>query len=97
MTRRKILLLEDDTSLGMVLQEHLQMQGFDVTLCVDGQQGLKAFHPGEFDRLGDILDGIRYLEGIAAIGNISAQAYLKDVIAVIYVRDSECTFIYVLL
>jgi DNA-binding response OmpR family regulator len=45
----RVLLLEDDANLGAVLQEHLQMQGCDVTLCTDGQQGLAAFESGTFD------------------------------------------------
>lgn len=49
MDGRKVLLLEDDASLGAVLQEHLQMQGFTVTLCTDGLQGFDAFKAGEFD------------------------------------------------
>ena len=32
MIRRKILLLEDDANLGLILQEHLQMNGFDTEI-----------------------------------------------------------------
>lgn len=46
----KILLVEDDPNLGMVLQEYLQLKGgFEVRLCTDGEQGLKAFHQESFD------------------------------------------------
>jgi DNA-binding response OmpR family regulator len=37
---RAILLLEDDPNLGLVVAEHLQMNGFEVTLCVNGEAGL---------------------------------------------------------
>jgi CheY-like chemotaxis protein len=47
--RHRVLLLEDDTNLGQIVQEHLQMQGFDVTLCVDGEDGMKAFASDRFD------------------------------------------------
>ena len=43
---RSVLLLEDDLNLGLVLQEHLQMNGFDVTLCANGEEGLVAFRGG---------------------------------------------------
>ncbi len=46
---RKVLLLEDDANLGLVLQEHLQMNGFAVTLCPNGEEGMMAFKSGSFD------------------------------------------------
>ena len=66
---QRILLLEDDSSLGMVLSEHLQMNGFEVTLCTDGKLGLDAFHKTEFDLcLVDImmprLDGFEFAEAV---------------------------------
>ena len=48
MLKQKILLLEDDANLGFILQEHLQMQGFEVVLCVNGEEGLVAFQPGKY-------------------------------------------------
>lgn len=47
--RQRILLLEDDTNLGLILQEHLQLEGYGVELCVDGQEGTERFQPGEYD------------------------------------------------
>ncbi len=46
---KKILLVEDDPNLGLLLQEHLQLKGkFDVMLCVDGEEGLRAFTKQSF-------------------------------------------------
>ena len=46
----KILLVEDDPNLGMLLQDYLQLKGkFDVVLCVDGEEGLRAFNKQTFD------------------------------------------------
>ena len=45
---RSILLLEDDPNLGTIVQEHLQMNGFEVTLCVNGEAGLVEFEQGDF-------------------------------------------------
>ncbi|MDQ8053140.1 MAG: response regulator transcription factor [Pedobacter sp.] len=47
---KKILLVEDDPNLGLLLQDYLQLKGkFDVVLCTDGEEGLKAFSKQQFD------------------------------------------------
>jgi DNA-binding response OmpR family regulator len=47
---KKILLVEDDPNLGLLLQDYLQLKGkFEVVLCTDGEQGLKAFTKEPFD------------------------------------------------
>ena len=47
---KKILLVEDDPNLGLLLQDHLQLKGkFEVVLCTDGEEGLKAFGKQQFD------------------------------------------------
>src|SRR5574344_45781 len=49
MERLKILLCEDDESLGMLLNEYLQAKGFDATLFPDGEAGYKAFTSDSYD------------------------------------------------
>ncbi len=52
----KILLVEDDPNLGFIVQEHLQLNGYEVTLCVNGKEGLAVFKKGSFDLcLADIM------------------------------------------
>lgn len=47
---KKILLVEDDPNLGLLLQDYLQLKGkFDVVLCTDGDEGLKNFNKQKFD------------------------------------------------
>src|SRR5688572_29466643 len=46
---KKILLVEDDPSLGFVIQDNLKLKGFDVTLCKDGEEGESTFHTNTFD------------------------------------------------
>lgn len=47
---KKILLVEDDPNLGMLLQDYLQLKGkFNIVLCVDGEEGLRAFNKQNFD------------------------------------------------
>jgi len=49
MSQVKILLLEDDRNLGMLIKEHLEMQGYLVTLKVNGEEGLSAYRDDHFD------------------------------------------------
>jgi len=52
---KKILLVEDDPNLGMLLQDYLQLKGkFEVVLCKDGDEGLREFTKQSYDLL--ILD-----------------------------------------
>ncbi|MEM1326847.1 MAG: response regulator transcription factor [Bacteroidota bacterium] len=48
-TNNKILLVEDDQNFGDVLRSYLEMHDYDVTLAVDGMQGLDKFNKGKFD------------------------------------------------
>lgn len=48
--KKKVLLVEDDPNLGMLLQDYLQIKGkYDVTLATDGDEGLKEFTGNTFD------------------------------------------------
>lgn len=49
MSARRVLLLEDDANLGFVLQEHLEMQGYVVALCPNGEAGTEAYRRERFD------------------------------------------------
>lgn len=47
---KKILLVEDDPNLGMLLQDYLQLKGkYDVQLARDGDEGLALFQKDNFD------------------------------------------------
>lgn len=45
----KVLLVEDETNLGLILKDYLTAKGFDTTLCTDGQQGFDTFTKHKFD------------------------------------------------
>jgi DNA-binding response OmpR family regulator len=47
--KSKILLVEDDVSMGFLLTTILQAEGFEVKHCSDGASGLQAYTPGQFD------------------------------------------------
>ena len=44
----KILLVEDDTSLGFVIADQLKSDGYQVTLCTDGAEGFQRFNQDQF-------------------------------------------------
>ena len=47
---QKVLLVEDDPNLGLLLQDYLQLKGkYEVTLATDGDAGFKAFTKDKFD------------------------------------------------
>ncbi|MDZ4664086.1 MAG: response regulator transcription factor [Bacteroidota bacterium] len=49
--KTKILLVEDDPSLGPLLQEYLDAKGFETKLAEDGQKGSEFFFKGTYDLL----------------------------------------------
>jgi two-component system OmpR family response regulator len=51
---KKILIIEDDESIGELLRDYLEINGFFVYICTDGKDGLKRINDEEFDLL--ILD-----------------------------------------
>lgn len=44
----KILLAEDDTSLGFMISDQLKSDGYNVTLCSDGAEAYKRFNEEKF-------------------------------------------------
>ena len=52
--KTKILLVEDDPNLGILLSEYLVAKGNECTLRTNGQEGFETFVKGTFDFL--ILD-----------------------------------------
>ncbi|MGZ3899714.1 MAG: response regulator transcription factor [Bacteroidia bacterium] len=49
--KTKILLVEDDESLGPLLLEYLEAKGFETKLANDGKKGADMFFKGSFDLL----------------------------------------------
>lgn len=89
--KTKILLCEDDTNLGMVLKNYLELNDYDVTLERDGRLGLAAFQRERFDIcLLDVMmpnmDGFTLAEEIRDVDPdiplffISAKTMKEDII-----------------
>ena len=47
--KQRILLCEDEESLGMLLREYLQAKGYNAELHLDGESGYRAFLKGDYD------------------------------------------------
>jgi len=47
--KHKILLVEDEASLGMLIQENLEREGYEVYHAQDGEEALKDFFEKEID------------------------------------------------
>ena len=89
--KSKILLCEDDTNLGMVLKNYLELNDYDVTLERDGRLGLAAFQREKYDIcLLDVMmpnmDGFTVAEEIRDINPdvplffLSAKTMKEDII-----------------
>ena len=48
-TTAKILLVEDDQSLGFVIKDNLEQAGYEVNWCQDGLMGLETCQSNVFD------------------------------------------------
>ena len=90
-TKPKILLCEDDTNLGMVLKNFLELNDYDVVLERDGRRGLAAFQREKIDIcLLDVMmpnmDGFAVAEEIRDINPdvplffLSAKTMKEDII-----------------
>ena len=91
MEKTKILLCEDDESLGMLLREYLQAKDYSVTLAPDGEAGFQHFSNEKFDLcILDVMmpkkDGftlaqdIRKINGIIPIVFLTAKSLKDDVL-----------------
>lgn len=91
MEKTKILLCEDDESLGMLLREYLQAKDYNVTLAPDGEAGYQLFTNEKFDLcILDVMmpkkDGftlaqdIRKINGIVPIVFLTAKSLKEDML-----------------
>lgn len=88
----KILLVEDDTSLGFVISDHLKSLGYEVKLCCDGVEAIQMFnqekfHLGIFDVMMPKKDGFTLAQEIRKIDKeipilfLTAKSMIEDKVA----------------
>jgi DNA-binding response OmpR family regulator len=89
---KKILLVEDDPSLGFVIHDNLTLKGYDVVLCTNGDQGYTTFTKINFDLcILDVMlprkDGFTLAQDIRAINKdvpvifLTAKGMTEDKLA----------------
>lgn len=49
MERKKIILIEDEVKLARFVELELRYEGYDVTVCHDGREGLQMVTEGDYD------------------------------------------------
>ena len=90
-THPKLLLVEDDDTLGYILKEYLEMKNFSVEWAKNGLEGLKAFKERYFDMcIVDVMmpqmDGftmaekIREYEGTVPLLFLTAKSLKVDIL-----------------
>lgn len=67
----RILLIEDDPSLGPRLQRNLELEGFETELAIDGRAGLRAVLGGDYHLI--LLDWM-----LPQIDGVSLLSMLRD-------------------
>ncbi len=89
---KKILLVEDDPSLGFVIKDNLSLKGYEVTLCQDGEEGERMFcnnpyHLCIFDVMLPKKDGFSLARKVRAVNQdvpiifLTAKAMMEDKLA----------------
>jgi len=95
----KILLLEDDPLFGESIQDFLEEEGYEITLCPNGQEALDATYKEKFDLyLLDInvplIDGLSLLKELRCAQDDTPAIYLtshteKDVLSQAYENGAD--------
>ncbi|NLD47342.1 MAG: response regulator transcription factor [Clostridiaceae bacterium] len=72
---KRIIVVEDDPSIAELLQDYLEVNGFGVTICGNGIDGLKAINENDYDLIIlDVmlpgLDGFEILKSIRDEKNV---------------------------
>jgi len=91
MNKNKILFVEDELSLGLIVKESLETRGFEVHYCQDGRSGLNSFREFKpdiclLDIMLPVKDGftlaqdIRKIDAHVPIIFITARSQTTDVV-----------------
>ena len=51
MERKKVILIEDEVKLARFVELELRYEGYDVTVCHDGREGLQMVTDGNYDMI----------------------------------------------
>ena len=83
----RLLVVEDDTTIGQALQSSLSAHGYEVVWCTEGNDAARAATQGVFDLV--LLDlGLPDRDGVALCRDLRARQY-DAVIVMLTARDDE--------
>lgn len=73
MERKKVILIEDEVKLARFVEMELRYEGYDVTVCHDGREGLQMVTDGNYDMilLDLMLPGLTGIEICRRVRNFS--------------------------
>lgn len=73
MERKKVILIEDEVKLARFVELELRYEGYDVTVCHDGREGLQIVTDGNYDMilLDLMLPGLTGIEICRRVRNFS--------------------------
>jgi DNA-binding response OmpR family regulator len=78
MDKKKILVVEDDPVLGVMYKTKLEAEGYEITLAVNGADGLTMAQQNSFDIV--LLDVILpQLDGFSVLAELKANEITKNV------------------
>jgi len=90
MTARRILIIEDDTSLAEILRYNLREAGFEATIVTDGREGLRQARLLEPDLV--ILDlMLPMVSGLEICRRLRADSATSDMLILILTAKAEET------
>ena len=78
--KNKILVMEDDASIRILLGAILKKAGYHVHACVNGKEGIEAFRTGQFDLVITDMD-MPLISGLEAIKLIRQESPTVPIIA----------------
>ena len=92
--KNKVLLVEDEASLAMILSDTLEAQGFEMRLAHDGEEGLRLFREQRPDVLvADVMmpkmDGFEMVRNIRKFDHLTPVLFLTARSAVNDVVESK--------
>ena len=85
----RVLLLEDDNLLSDLLQDHLEDKGYDVTLCLDGQDALEYLIDEKYDLADEMADVMWVLVCLANQTGVDLTDALKRNFEKKSIRDKD--------
>ncbi len=88
MTKASVLIIEDDASLGEVLEYNLRQEGYDAQLARDGQQGLREARQKSRDLI--VLDlMLPMIDGLEVCRQLRSDPATQDVSILMLTARSE--------